>query len=135
MQKTPALVLIALLGLAACADVGAMPAATAAATTPPPALPAQPGGAVLAGVGPVWQVRRVTCAQLLAAPEPARHDATMFYYGYFAARNGIATIQRNEIAPVLRRVMDQCARAPGMEVADAFQQRLTTPPRWFWQVP
>lgn len=138
MLKAPAALATALVGLTACADVGAMPTielppSTAAA--PVAAPPTAVTEAAFPAFGPVWQVRHATCAQLLAAPEPARREELMFYYGYFAARNGIATISQREIHPVRRRVIEQCARTPNMAVADAFQERLATPPRWFWQMP
>ncbi len=137
-----ALLTIAGLALAGCAGQPAMPAAEAPA---PPAggpgavvmqaVPQQPLGAPLTGIGRTWQVRRLTCRQLLVAPDREREAETMFYYGYLAARTGVETIDTGKIDAALRRVTAQCERAPNLPVAEAFQQTLSTPPRWLWQMP
>lgn len=137
--KTRAVALLAAMALAACAgDGGAVmpyaPAPAAPVVTPGFATPGFAPTFVSAG-GQPWQVRRVTCAQLLAAPERDREAAAMFYYGYLAGRRRAEAIEAGRADADLRRAMQQCARNPGLAVAAAFEQTLYTPPRWIWQAP
>lgn len=92
-------------------------------------------GSLRSSFGQAWQVRRFACAQLLAAPEHERTATAMFYYGYLAGRTKIEAIDPARIDADVRRVFDQCAHSPAESVADAFQQTLSKPPRWFWQLP
>jgi HdeA/HdeB family protein len=153
MNRTAAaFILIAGVALASCAGGGAMPgeqapppSASGEATAPAPipalapqpapALAPQQAGEPLFAPGQAWQVRRFTCARLLAAPERDRNAATMFYYGYLAGRTKLEVIDTNKMDGDLRRVMNECARNPGQTVTDAFQQKLSKTPRWIWQQP
>ena len=139
-----ALALVACTGLAACAGDEAPSAAPAAVAAPAPAAPPAaitrvapaPIGAALTGPGGLWEVRVLTCAQLLAAPQRDREAALMFYYGRLAQRAGTQTINVGKLDADLRRALDQCARTPNLPAAAAFLQQgqaPTTAPRWFWE--
>src|SRR5271169_2204446 len=69
-----------------------------------------------------WDVDRVRCSDLLGAADDDREAAAMFYYGYLAAKAGIHVIDVNQIEGNVHKVMDQCAAAPNMTVAQAFRQ-------------
>jgi hypothetical protein len=132
-----ALALLAGMALAACGSDGT----TAAMQNPPEAAP--PAGrpapapplAFQFGPGQTWQVKQVTCRQLLEAPPRDRDAATIFYYGYLAGRTRLDVVETSKMDAELRRVIDQCARNPSLNVAQAFQQTLTTQPRWIWEMP
>ena len=127
-SKTAALLAIVGLALSACA--GADSVAPPAAPMVAPVAQATP--APLPGVGREWEVRRVTCGQLLAAPEPERRSATMFYYGYLAGRARIDTIDTAQMDGDIRRAMDQCARGPAIPVAEAFRKEQSGTPKRLW---
>jgi HdeA/HdeB family protein len=104
--------------LAACAQSGqkvpiaeATPAATQGSAPPP---------------GHHWDVTQIRCEQLLGADDDDRAAASMFYYGYIAARSGLTVIDTSTIQSNLHLVMEQCGKAPTMTVPDAFAQALGT---------
>ena len=96
-----------------------------------PAVPPPPAFQI--GPGPTWQVRGMTCRQLLDASPRDRDAATLFYYGYLAGRTKMDVIDTNRMNADLRRVMDECASNPSQTIPNAFEQKLSTPPRWFWE--
>jgi hypothetical protein len=59
-----------------------------------------------------------------SASEISPKDAVMFYYGYLAARAGIHVIDVSKIDNNVHQVMDQCAAATNMTVAQAFRKAL-----------
>jgi HdeA/HdeB family len=71
-----------------------------------------------------WDVERVRCSDLLGADDEDRAAATLFYYGYLAAKAGIQVIDVNQIDGNVRKVMDRCAAAPNITVPQAFRQAL-----------
>jgi hypothetical protein len=119
--------LISMLALVACVPP----------TPPPPPIPpvpatpeASPPAAALQGAaasaptspeGQYWNVNRVRCSQLLGADDDDRAAATMFYYGYLAAKAGISVIDVSKIDANIHRVMEQCERAPNMTVPQAYR--------------
>lgn len=140
--RIAALMLTACMALASCGADEAAPAAQPVAalapspqppTAPAPSWPQQLAAAPWLGPGQIWPVTRVTCRQLLAASDRDRSAATLFYYGYLAARAGLTNIEIGKIDGDLRRVMDRCARMPDLTLTNAFQETLSTPPRWFWE--
>jgi hypothetical protein len=111
------LVLVPALLLAACTHGQKVPIAesTSAATAgsgPPP--------------GTKWDVTQIRCEQLLGAADDDRAAASMFYYGYLAARSGLTVIDTSKIQSNLHLVMVQCGKTPTMTVPDAFAQALGT---------
>jgi hypothetical protein len=135
MKTTPVLVLLAGLALARCAGNDTVADSQAPVVAPLPALAPQSVAANAAQPGRLWLVRGTTCQEWLSRPEPERHWAAMFYYGWLAARAGTQSIDTDRIRPDLQRVMDRCAREPGLTVADAFTVTLSRPARWIWQQP
>jgi hypothetical protein len=124
-----ALALISLLLLpAACApQAGTAPAAPQTAVAPPPASSAPPAQSAAAttpppGSGPFWDVTQLRCSQLLAADEDDRAAASVFYYGYLAARSGIKVIDVSRVEENIARVMDQCKRTPDLTVPQAYER-------------
>jgi hypothetical protein len=135
MRGTSVFLLLAGLALAGCAESGGVASAQLPVVAPLPALAPEPVAANMAQPGRFWQVRRVTCAEWLVRPEPERHSAAMFYYGWLAARAGTQTIDTDKIAPDLQRAHDRCVREPGLPVAESFTETLSRPARWLWQQP
>ena len=76
--------------------------------------------------GTKWDVTQIRCEQLLGADDDDRAAASMFYYGYLAARSGLTVIDTSKIQSNLHLVMEQCGKAPTMTVPDAFTQALGT---------
>ncbi len=113
-----ALAVTACLLVAGCAVPPPSPAQPAAPPVPPP--PGAQAEAPVPGSGPFWDVRKVRCAQLLGADDDDRQAATMFYYGYLAARSGFHVIDVSRIGENIRRVMDQCAQTPNATVVQAY---------------
>jgi hypothetical protein len=114
------LVLLPILGMAACAAQPAPPPATGA---PPPA--AQAPGPSEARIAPGrWNVEQVRCSDLLGASDEDRASAAMFYYGYLAAKAGIHIIDVTRIDGDIAKVMRQCEAAPSLTVPQAFRQAL-----------
>ena len=103
------LLLVPALLLAACAHGQKVPIAESA---PPP--------------GTKWDVTQIRCEQLLGADDDDRAAASMFYYGYLAARSGLTVIDTGKIQSNLHLVMVQCGKTPTMTVPDAFAQALGT---------
>jgi hypothetical protein len=106
--------MMVLLGLAACAPQAQPPASSAGG-----ALQAAAASAPTAG-GERWDVTRVRCMQLLGAADDDRAAATMFYYGYLAARAGLDSIDVGKIDSNIHRVMEQCGRTPDATIIQAF---------------
>jgi hypothetical protein len=71
-----------------------------------------------------WNVDRVRCSDLLAASDDDRAAATMFYFGYLAAKDNIRTVDTSKIEDNIRHVMKQCSATPSMTVPEAFRQAL-----------
>ena len=69
------------------------------------------------------------CFQLLGADDDDRAAATMFYYGYLAAKKGINIIDVSKIDANIHRVMDQCARTPNLTVPQAYRTAFGRRPR------
>ena len=122
-SKAAVLLTIAGLALASCAGDDAVVTTEWGAGAPPPAA------------GQIWQVRRVTCREWLARPEPERHSAAVFFYGWLAGRQRTQTIDMRKMVGDLQRVMDRCTRNPELALADAYQETLTRPARWIWEQP
>lgn len=104
--------------LAACTrqpEVAALPAATQTVAA------GQPGG--------VWDVTRVTCANLLNADDDDRAAAMMFYYGYLAAQANITMIDVSKIDANVARVVTQCTQRPDLTVPQAFDVAFGRAPR------
>ena len=124
MEPRFVLVLLAL-SLSSCAVQEQQPLQTAAAPAPgavsPPPSPSAPSNAQIAPG--VWQVERVRCSDLLGAAAD-RAAATMFYYGYLAAKAGIHVINVGEIDQNVGKVMKQCAVTPSITVPQAFREVL-----------
>lgn len=95
-------------------------AAAAPAPPPPPAAPA-PASPPPPGSGPMWDVTRVTCGQLLNAADDDRAAAIMFYYGYLAASSHIRVIDVSMIDPNVQRVMEQCEADPSLTIPQAYR--------------
>src|SRR5215475_3166908 len=112
--------LISLLALAACVPPAPPPPAPppppppAAEAAPPPAAALQgaAASAPTSASGQYWNVNRVRCSQLLSADDDDRAAATMFYYGYLAARAGISVIDVGKIDANIHRVVEVCERQP-----------------------
>ena len=126
MKKDLAAVLLACC-LAACAQTPAPPPAAVAAAPPPEAPPASPPRETSeAQVAPGRRdVERVRCSDLLGAADDDRAAASLFYYGYLAAKAGIHVIDVGQIDGNVRKVMDRCAAAPNITVPQAFRQALS----------
>jgi hypothetical protein len=128
MRKDAVATLLACV-LAACAQPSApqQQAAPPAPASPPPAATSAPAPRVTseAQIAPGrWDVERVRCSDLLSADDEDRAAATLFYYGYLAAKAGIQVIDVNQIDANVRKVMDRCAVAPNITVPQAFRQAL-----------
>lgn len=119
MRKSALLPAAVLLTCAACAPQTPPQTAAAPTPTPPPAPAAAPPPAP--GSGPMWDVTRVTCGQLLNAADDDRDAAVMFYYGYLAASSHIRVIDVSMIDTNVRRVMDQCEANPNLTIPQAYR--------------
>jgi hypothetical protein len=73
----------------------------------------------------VWDVRNVTCKQILDLDDDDRAAAAMFYYGYLARDANLTVIDTAKIENNLKKVMDQCVKAPTSTMPDAFRESLT----------
>ena len=142
MNTQLAAVILAIgIALASCAGDDTTTAPAPPAVAPPPAaapMPALPGvgiGAPQSRFGGVFQVNRITCRKLLAAPGRDRDAVTIFVYGYLVARAGNRDIDTGKVDTDLHRVIDQCSQSPDMTVTDAFRRTSSTPARWIWQSP
>jgi hypothetical protein len=124
MQKDLAIVLLAC--CLACAQPSAaqqQSAPPAAPATPPETSP--PRVTSDAQVAPKrWDVERARCSDLLGATDDDRAAASMFYYGYLAAKAGIHVIDVSQIDGNIKKVMDRCAAAPNETVPQAFRLAL-----------
>ena len=62
---------------------------------------ADPKPAATEGSGPPpgtkWDVTQIRCEQLLGADDDDRAAASMFYYGYLAARSGLTVIDTGKM--------------------------------------
>jgi hypothetical protein len=74
-----------------------------------------------------WNVTRVLCSDLLNAADDDRASATMFYYGYLAAKYDIRVIDVTKIPDNLHKVMQQCGTTPKAPVTQAFRLALSHP--------
>lgn len=130
MPKISFALISILLLAAACAPQAdrAPPPSQSAAPPPAPAAPAPAQSATASapvpGSGPIWDVERIRCSQLLGADDDDRAAAAMFYYGYLAARSGIHVIDVSRVDQNIQRVMDQCTRTPDLTVPQAFGRAL-----------
>ena len=121
MRKSALLAAFVLLTCAACAPQ-TLPQTAAAPAPPPPSVPpAAPAPPPPPGSGPMWDVTRVTCGQLLNASDDDRDAAIMFYYGYLAAASHIRFIDVSMIDTNVRRVMDQCMADPDLTIPQAYR--------------
>lgn len=116
-------------GLFCAACVAQSGGPVAAPEAAPVAAPTAAAIASAPGSGPIWDVTRITCAQLLAADDDDRAAATMFYYGYLAASSGIKLIDVSMIDRNVARVMRQCEQNPGLTVPQAYDIAFGRPPR------
>ena len=102
--------------------------ASPAATTPPSTAQAAaptPRSTSAAQIAPGrWNVDSVLCSDLLGAADDDRAAAIMFYYGYLAAKAGIHVIDVSRIDGNVRKVINQCAAAKNITVAQAFREAL-----------
>jgi hypothetical protein len=121
MRKSALLPAAVLLTCAACAPQTQPQTTAAPAPTPPPAPPAAAAPPPPPGSGPMWDVTRVTCGQLLNAADDDRDAAIMFYYGYLAAASHIRIIDVSMIDTNVRRVMDQCEANPALTIPQAYR--------------
>jgi HdeA/HdeB family len=122
-MKTRLAALLLALGAAACA---APP--PSAATAPPPAAAAAPTPSAAPAAPGYWDVEQVRCSDLLEASDADRAAATMFYYGYLAAKAGIRVIDVTRIDGNIARVMRQCQATPNFTVPQAFRAALQPQP-------
>lgn len=120
MRKSALLPAAVLLTCAACAPQTPPQTAAAPAPTPPPTPPVA-SAPPAPGSGPMWDVTRVTCGQLLNAADDDRDAAIMFYYGYLAASSHIRVIDVSMIDTNVRRVMDQCEANPNLTIPQAYR--------------
>ena len=89
-----------------------------------PAAAASPDARAASGK---WDVTRVLCSDLLNAADDDRASATMFYYGYLAAKYDIRVIDVTKIPDNLHKVMQQCETTPKAPVTQAFRLALSHP--------
>ncbi len=110
------------LALFCAACVPPPPPPPAAPPPPPPPPAAAPAAAEVPPPegGTRWDVRLVTCGQILAASDDDRAAAVMFYYGFLASSAGIKVIDVSRIEENVQRVMHQCEETPNMTVPRAF---------------
>ena len=116
--------LLPLLACVACVPPNPPPAPTAAPPAPQAATTPTLSPAIappVPGVGPKWDVTRVTCAQLLAADDDDRAAAAMFYYGYLAASARIKVIDVARMDENVSRVVEQCIDTPNMTIPQAYR--------------
>ena len=106
------------------ADQGAAPEGAV-----PAAIPTASPVSYSPGSGPIWDVTRITCGQLLAADDDDRAAATMFYYGYLAASSGIKLIDVSMIDQNVARVVRQCEQSPSLTIPQAYDVALGRSPR------
>jgi HdeA/HdeB family len=76
------------------------------------------------GAAAKWNIERVRCSDLLAASDDDRASATMFYFGYLAAKENIHVIDVGKIEDNISKVMKQCSATPAETVPNAFRQAL-----------
>jgi hypothetical protein len=126
MLQRVALPLLLIAVCTACAPARAPE--VAAAAPPVPAAAAAPATGPGSG-SQVWDVTRITCAQLLNADDDDRAAAMMFYYGYLAATAGIKEIDVGKIDGNIHRVVTECTKAPNYTVPQAFDVAFGRPPR------
>ena len=69
-----------------------------------------------------WDVDRVRCSDLLSAEDDDRAAATMFYFGYLAAKADIHVVDVSRISDNTAKVMQLCKAEPGMMVPQARPQ-------------
>ena len=129
MRKS-ALLLLPLVALcAACMPQTQPPPPVAAAPPPPPPPQAAAAPPPAPGSGPMWNVTKITCAQMLSADDDDRAAGIMFYYGYLAASSGIKVIDVSMIDQNVRRVIDQCVKTPNLTVPQAYRVAFGVRPR------
>jgi len=68
----------------------------------------------------VTDVTQTLCSELAAGSEQDRAFSLMFYYGYFAGREGATTIDGSAVSGHLTAVRDHCNANPDSTVVDAF---------------
>jgi HdeA/HdeB family len=90
----------------------------AAASAPPSDAQVAPGR---------WDVTRALCTDLLNASDDDRASASMFYFGYLAAKYGIRVIDVNKLSDNIHKVMVQCGHTPTMPITQAFRLALGHP--------
>jgi hypothetical protein len=71
-----------------------------------------------------WDVDQVRCSDLLSAEDDDRAAATMFYFGYLAAKADIHVVDVSRISDNTAKVMELCKAEPGLTVPVAFSQAL-----------
>ena len=116
----------------ACSQPAPVPPPTTAATTPastpaPAPAPAPPQDAASEAPpaqGQRWDITRIRCDQLLGASDADRSAASMFYYGYVAASDGVRHIDVSRIEDNTHRVMEACANAPSQPALRVYEQTL-----------
>ena len=69
-------------------------------------------------------VDQVRCSDLLRAEDDDRAAATMFYFGYLAAKADIHVVDVSRISDNTVKVMELCKAEPGLTVSVAFRQAL-----------
>ena len=74
-----------------------------------------------------WDVTRARCSDLLNADEDDRASASMFYFGYLAAKYGIRVVDVNKISDNIHKVMEQCGNTPQMPITQAFRLAIGHP--------
>jgi hypothetical protein len=117
-MKTRLALMLLIWGVAGCAE---QPPPAPAATV---AAPASPATATVPGE---WDVDQVRCSDLLEASDADRASASMFYYGYLAAKAGIHVIDVSRIDGNIAKVMQQCETTPNLTVPEAFAAALRPP--------
>jgi HdeA/HdeB family len=81
-----------------------------------------------AKVGPgQWDVTRALCSDLLNADADDRASASMFYFGYLAAKYNVRVIDVNKLSDNIHKVMVQCGNTPHMPITQAFRLALGHP--------
>ena len=94
--------------LSACA-VGMRPLQASATTTSPTA---QPSGNVVK----TYDLKRVTCRDLLQANVLDRSSAIMFLWGFEAGRRNFTTFNTEQLEQATRGLMDVCEEQPSLPV-------------------
>ncbi len=115
-----------LCGLYAANTASAAGSRCAVASTPPQTAAAPPPAPVS---GPMWNVTKITCAQMLSADDDDRAAGIMFCYGYLAASSGIKVIDVSMIDQNVRRVVEQCVKTPNLTVPQAYRVAFGIRPR------